>query len=119
MEDKNNSNTTSQNSNNSSRNNVVDKNLIAYIFGDSRKPLHLNVCESNTCRKGWKIIESKDQFGRKFEGYKYFYCYDSESISHDCKNIEYWTKQIVICKICYDFEHSKINKNDISLDQVL
>ena len=111
-------NSRNHNINNNSRNSSVDKNLIAYIFGDSRKPLKLDPCESNSCRKDWNCIEAKNEFNRKFEGYRYFYCYDSKSITSECKNIDYWTKQIVICKICYNFEHSKNNKNDISLSQL-
>ena len=65
-----------------------------------------------------KIGTVKNEFNRKFEGYRYFYCYDSKSITSECNNIDYWTKQIVIFKICYNFEHSKTNKNDISLSQV-
>ena len=51
---------------------IVDKNLIANILGDSRKSLKLDPSESNSCRKDWNCIEAKNDFNRKFEGYRYF-----------------------------------------------
>ena len=102
---------------NSSNNQVSNKNLETIIYGESCKPLFLEECESNSNRKMWTCVEADTVAQRSFDGYKYFYCYDKNCIPSNCTRIDYWTRQIVICKICYKYEHTK-SYEDTNTSQV-